>query len=92
MKAVLFILIVCGVLISRSSARGDQDLMFDEDIKEMTLDDILSLSDNSTDTDTNTSSFDIVDEKVKTPMGIFLELTPEGPGGQGGTWGPLFRA
>ena len=63
MKAVLFILIVCGVLISRSSARGDQDLLFDEDIKEMTLDDILSLSDNSTDTDTNTSSFDIVDEK-----------------------------
>ena len=63
MKAVLFILIVCGVLISRSSARGDQDLMFDEDIKEMTLDDILSLSDNSTDTDSNTSNFDMVDEK-----------------------------
>ena len=63
MKVVLFFLIFSGGYISRSSAREDQDLMFDEDIKEMTLDDILSLSDNSTDTDTDTSSFDIVDEK-----------------------------
>ena len=63
MKVVLFILIFSGGYISSAIARGDQDLLFDEDIKEMTLDDILSLSDNSTDTDTNTSSFDIVDEK-----------------------------
>ena len=63
MKVVLFILIFSGGYISSSIARGDQDQLFDEDIKEMTLDDILSLSDNSTDTDTNTSSFDIVDEK-----------------------------
>ena len=63
MKVVLFFLIFSGGYISSAIARGDQDLLFDEDIKEMTLDDILSLSDNSTDTDTNTSSFDIVDEK-----------------------------
>ena len=63
MKVVLFILIFSGGYISSVIARGDQDLLFDEDIKEMTLDDILSLSDNSTDTDTNTSNFDMVDEK-----------------------------
>ena len=61
MKVVLLVLILSGGFVSGTSVRGDQDqgMMLDEDIKEMTLQDILS--DNSTDTDT--SNFDIVDEK-----------------------------
>ena len=57
---VLIFLIVIGAFIlkTKGSARGDQnqDFMLDEDIKEMTFED-LSSADN-----TETSGFDIVDE------------------------------
>ena len=64
MKVVLLILILSGGNVSGTISRGDQDqgVMLDEDVKEMTLEDILSIN-NSTDTDTDTSNFDIVDEK-----------------------------
>ena len=63
MKVILLILILSGGFISSTTASdsGDQGLMFDEDIKEMTLEDILS--NNGSDTDTSTSNFDIVDEE-----------------------------
>ena len=64
MKVVLLILFLSGGYVSGTKVRGDQDqgMMLDEDIKEMTLEDIMSIN-NSTDTDTDTSNFDIVDEK-----------------------------
>ena len=62
MKVVLLILILSGGYVSETISRGDQDqgVMLDEDIKDMTLEDILS---NNNNTDTDTSNFDIVDEK-----------------------------
>ena len=62
MKVVLLILILSGGFVSGNISRGDQDqgVMLDEDIKVMTLEDILS---NNNNTDTDTSNFDIVDEK-----------------------------
>ena len=64
MKVVLLILILSGGYVYGTSARGDRDqgMMLDEDVKTMTLEDVLSIT-NSTDTDTKTSTFDIVDEK-----------------------------
>ena len=62
MKVVLLILILSGGFVSGNISRGDQDqgVMLDEDIKVMTLEDILS---NNNNTDTDTSNFDIVDEE-----------------------------
>ena len=41
----------------RAPARGDQDILMDEDIKEMTLDDLGDIN-------TESSGFDIVDERI----------------------------
>ena len=60
----MLILIFSGGYVYGTSARGDRDqgMMLDEDVKTMTLEDVLSIT-NSTDTDTKTSTFDFVDEK-----------------------------
>ena len=63
---VLLILFLSGkFLLTASAARGDQDqdILLDEDIKEMTYEDLENiLSSNDTENETNTSSFDILDE------------------------------
>ena len=67
MSRILLILILSGeFILTTARARGDQDpdILLDEEVKEMTADDLEDiLGSKSSGTETNTSnSFDIVDE------------------------------